>query len=89
MTTDNAQENIENSSPKMFTLKYRIIAVFMIFVFTFQTLQNINSHTYSIGIDNFHTNCMPNLTCCFGHSYHSLYKCGTPHHIDTYNYKHF
>ena len=67
---------------KSFSLKYKIVALLLVLAFTFQTMESINSHTYATGLSNFHEDCPKGMTCCFGHSYHSIYKCGKANHIN-------
>ncbi|WP_225037110.1 hypothetical protein [Winogradskyella sp. SM1960] len=45
-------------------------------------MESINSHTYATGLSNFHEECPKGITRCFGHSYHSIYKCGKANHIN-------
>lgn len=39
---------------KTFSLKYKLVALMLVFAFTFQTMESINEHTYSTGINNYH-----------------------------------
>lgn len=39
---------------RKFSLKFKIIAFVLIFAFVFQSMEEINSHTYKLGIDNNH-----------------------------------
>lgn len=64
------------------SLKYKIVAFLLVLAFTFQTMESINSHTYSIGLSNFHEECPEGMICCFGSLYHSIYKCGKVVHLN-------
>jgi hypothetical protein len=46
---------------RKFSVTYKIMALVLIFAFTFQTLESINSHTYKVGVDSYHYHCG-----CFG-----------------------
>ncbi len=37
-----------------FSLKYKIIALLLVLIFTFQTMESINEHSYSIVINSYH-----------------------------------
>ncbi|REE07817.1 hypothetical protein DFQ09_11011 [Winogradskyella pacifica] len=67
---------------KKLSIKYKITAALLVLAFTFQSMESINSHTYSAGLSNFHAECPKRITCCFGHSYHSIYNCGNATHIN-------
>ncbi|WP_296316751.1 hypothetical protein [Winogradskyella sp. UBA3174] len=67
---------------KKFLIKDKIFALVLVIAFTFQSMGSINSHTYTTGISSFHENCPTGITCCFGHSYHTIYQCGTPSHFE-------
>lgn len=66
---------------RKFSHKYKFVALLLVLAFTFQSLESINNHTYSTGLSNFYEECPEGITCCFGHSYHSIYKCGKANHI--------
>lgn len=52
----------------------------MVIAFTFQSLHEINSHTYATGISTFHKNSYEGIICCFGCGVHSMYSCGKTFH---------
>lgn len=64
-----------------FSVKYKLLALIVATAFTFKSMGSINSHTYTTGIANFHSNEQPGIISCFGFSYHATYKCGTTFHI--------
>lgn len=65
-----------------FKLQHKIVAIILILVFSFQSLHQINSHTYTIGFENFHYKCPDGITCCFGIPLsHSSYNCGKTFHL--------
>lgn len=48
---------------KTFSLKYKIIAFLLVLAFTFQSMESINSHSYSTGINSYHVDysCMMSI----------------------------
>ncbi|WP_456440806.1 hypothetical protein [Psychroserpens sp.] len=67
---------------KTFTFKFFAIVIALLFVF--QSMQETNSHTYSIGLSTFHETgyCPEGITCCFGSSFsHMIYECGKTFHL--------
>jgi len=70
---------------RKFSIKYKIVALALALAFTFQTMESINSHTYSTGLSTFHEDLqIEGIIPCFGYSYHTIYQCGVPSHIDKY-----
>ena len=69
---------------RKFSIKYKIVALALALAFVFQTMESINSHTYSTGISTFHKNHIKGIISCFGQSYHAIYNCGMPNHIGIY-----
>lgn len=69
---------------KKSSLKFKIIAPVLALAFIFQSMGSINSHTYTTGISTYHENLIEGIIPCFGHSYHTIYQCGVPSHIDKY-----
>jgi hypothetical protein len=39
---------------KKYSVSSKIIAFVLVFAFTFQSMESINSHTYKIGVDSYH-----------------------------------
>ena len=39
---------------KKFSIPYKISAALLVLAFTFQSMESINSHTYSTGFDSYH-----------------------------------
>jgi len=66
---------------KTFSLKYKIIAFLLVLAFTFQSLNSFNWHMYGTGISTFHEDRIEGIIPCFGHSYHTIYKCGKTLHL--------
>ena len=57
-------------------------SILMVFIMSFQSLQNINPHSYSVGFDNYH---ISNKFSCFGFEKilsHYSYECGKAFHIN-------
>lgn len=48
---------------KKFSLKYKLVAFVLIMSFTFQSMETINSHTYTTGVDTLHHHY---VMSCFG-----------------------
>lgn len=64
------------------SISHRIIAVIMVAFLVFQSMPEINSHTFSTGFSNVHQKI--NYTC-FGAWYyfdHFAYECGKPFHLE-------
>lgn len=56
---------------KTFTLKYKLLAIALALVFSLQSMQQINSYTYTTGIDSYHYN----YSCFGGFTTHLAVKC--------------
>ena len=70
---------------RKFLIRHKIIAFVLVLAFTFQTMDSINSHTYSTGISTYHQDLqIEGIIPCFGYSYHTIYQCGVPSHINKY-----
>ena len=64
-------------------MRSKTISFILALAFVFQSMTKINSHTYSIGFENFHYQCPTGIYCCFGVPLsHSAYNCGKKFHID-------
>jgi hypothetical protein len=62
------------------SLRYKIGAVVLILLFTFQSLNQINNHTYSAGLRDFHKD--QTFSCFAANNYsHSIYNCGQTFHL--------
>ena len=46
---------------KKFSIKFKIVALVLVLAFVFQSMTEINSHTYTTGVDSYHYTCG-----CFG-----------------------
>lgn len=69
-------------STRKFSIRSKILALLLVFIFTFQSLNSINGNTYTTGFSNFHSYCPEGITCCFGPMfYHMTYNCGKPFHF--------
>lgn len=66
---------------KQFKLRYKLFVIIIALVFVFQSLSEINSHTYTTGFSNVHTYCPQGITCCFGIPSHMSYECGKAFHL--------
>lgn len=59
-----------------------IFSILMAFLFVFQSMQNINQHTYSTGISNFHQYPPNGITCFFADPpIHMSCNCGKTFHL--------
>ena len=61
----------------------RLFALILIFVFTLQSMPQINKHAFTTGFSNMHYDfCSIGIICCFGTpSFHMSYECGKPFHL--------
>lgn len=69
---------------KSFKFHYKIIAVVLTIAFAFQSMAQVNEHTYTTGYSNIHNDSKSGFTCFFSGSYstiHMAYDCGKPFHI--------
>ena len=57
---------------KNFSVKYKILALLLIVVFTMRSMESINSHTYGTGIYNLHG---PHSCIIIGNPIHMSFNC--------------
>lgn len=61
---------------KTLSLKYKLVALVLVLAFTFQSMESINSHTYTTGIYNIHSHFT--VGCLFsslGNNFHMSFNC--------------
>ncbi len=67
---------------KQFKLYHKIFALVIALFFVFNSMSQINSHSYTTGFSNVHQYCPDGITCCFGIPTHMSYGCGKAFHLD-------
>ncbi|MFT5847486.1 MAG: hypothetical protein ACJARX_000075 [Psychroserpens sp.] len=65
------------------SLRYKVVAFGLVLLFTFQSLNEINRHSYTTGICNFKSYKPAGITDCFGlYNGTSLNNCGHAFHTN-------